>query len=436
MMPRALRQDLLKQDCASPSSFTWAVTRQVDPFHDIRTAAGTEPDLGHPHLARMLEWAYGYRADGTAGRRAPSAGGLYPCELITVEYRPSGWRTFLYDFECQRRIWLPTADAGGLARSMRLGKHQAAIVAVAALWRTVQRYGARGYRYCALDAGHVLGSLWRVASATGGRASWYAPPGRHVSALLGLPYSVVALAIGVFDISAIDVPQSPRTDHRRNSGDAGIVEETPLISPQLLRAQRFHERAEASVAALLEPPLAATGPDLFSSLETRRSAKDFLATHPEDMPPVAMAAVTEYLSDRGMRGAGKIIALTGDGAARRPAVAFTQSDLRRVCQSQDLVARATAAFLFTGPRPGCKNGGFDHAEFLRSCLFAGMVSSELYRLASSLGLASTMIGGFLDSEILDACRPGGHPLAFQVFGRTAPGSKRKVDAALATVTRA
>jgi hypothetical protein len=424
-----LRQDLLKQDCASPASFTWPVTRPVDPFHHIRPPArAAGPAGGHAGLTRMLEWAYGYRPGG-AGRRTPSAGGLYPCEVLTVEHGPDGWVCQLYDFGRQARIALPRADAGALARLLRLDETRAGVLVLAALWRTVQRYGARGYRYCALDAGHVLGNLSRVASVVGGRVRWHAPPGPELSSMTGLSGGAVVLAAGVIDIAAAHVPSPPGAG-ARDPADGGPPEETPLLSPQLLRVRRFHDRAQACGASSLRTPSAATTGDLFLALDSRRSAKDFLAAEPEDISVKALGAVQDFLSEPSMRAAGTIIPVAREVAGQRAAGALSPAGLCRVCQRQELVSRADAAFLFTAPRPERANDILDHAGFLRACLYSGMVSSELYRLADGLGLASTMIGGFFDSELLGACGPGRYPLALQLFGRPVSGPARKADAAI------
>lgn len=438
MIDSTLTQDLKKQDCASPSSFTWPITRPVDPFHRIRSAEVSSPDLGNPHLARMLDWAYGYRADEAARRRAPSAGALYPCELLTIEPGTAGWHCFLYDFRRQQPIWLPAVDASAAAQAIGLGSHQAAVIAVAALWRTVQRYGARGYRYCALDAGHIMGNLSRVASHTTSPPSWRAPVAPRLSGLLALPGPVVALAVGVLDLPGLNVPPPPNAVSIR-PGPAGLVsspakiglpEEPPLVSPQLLRVRRFHERVQACAAALVTPPPPATpAADLFTLLEERSSAKDFFAVAPDEFPPQPMAAVAKYLSD-GVPEAGQILPLAGHRSRGAPAGTLTQAELCQLCVHQDLVSRAGAAFLFTCQALGQPGGDLDHGGFLRACLSAGMISAELYRLAVSLRLASTMIGGFLDSAMLPRCEPGRYPLALQVFGQPAAEATRKVDAAL------
>jgi hypothetical protein len=417
----------------------------VDPFHQIRSAAGSGPRSGNPQLARLLEWGYGYRRDNPCRRRAPSAGALYPCELLTIEHGTAGWRCFLYDFRRHRRIWLPATDATAAARIMRLSRHQAAVIVVAALWRSVQRYGARSYRYCALDAGHIMGNLSRVASRTTGPPAWRVPAGPELPALLALPGSAVALAAGVFDVAGLDVPPAPLGSVGREAArapgkasglrDTQVPEETPLVSPQLLRVQRFHERVQACADALVAAPPGAPVAELFTILEARRSAKDFLTVAPNGLPPQPMAAVTEYFTDAAP-GAGQILPLATQRGWRRPAGTLTQADLSRICVHQDLVSRVGAAFLLTCPSPGQPDGSFDHGEFLRACMRAGMVSAELYRLATSLRLASTMIGGFLDSAMLPACQPGRYPLALQVFGRPADGARRKADAALMVAARA
>jgi hypothetical protein len=95
-------------------------------------------------------------------RTTPSAGALYPFELIATVV---GEGSYLWDVEQGRLLPCdaPPLAAGGLAEAglvARPGQRVEALVTfVARPWLSMKKYRLRGYAYCHLDVGHVAANL-------------------------------------------------------------------------------------------------------------------------------------------------------------------------------------------------------------------------------------------------------------------------------------
>ncbi|WP_433928143.1 SagB/ThcOx family dehydrogenase [Sorangium cellulosum] len=131
-------------------------------------------------LGRLLHASYGVRGarkiDGewASDRPTPSAGGRYPLEIYVatqaVEDLPDG----LYHYDARahelelRREGLAHAALADqtLAQDMVLNTNVVVII-TAVPFRTMWKYGQRGYRFLWLDAGHVGQNLYLVATAMG-----------------------------------------------------------------------------------------------------------------------------------------------------------------------------------------------------------------------------------------------------------------------------
>jgi len=139
-----------------------------NPPHDLKT------------LASWLYMAAGLtfrgQQDGQVHwlRAAPSAGALYPCEIYVVALSIDGLEPGLYHF-CLKDFSLYQLRSGydTLAQIKRgrpdleiLKTMPGVLLVSTRLWRTAWNYGLRGYRYMAIDAGHLVESL--VLAAIGG----------------------------------------------------------------------------------------------------------------------------------------------------------------------------------------------------------------------------------------------------------------------------
>jgi nitroreductase len=151
-------------------------------------------------LGRLSDLAYGYRVTPRGlARRAASAGAMYPIELVWLTHRDGRWALRYFDPLRQGCVDIGRPGARcAAALGLRPGQHAVLLIAVA--WRTVQRYGVRGYRYCLLDAGHVLGNLAAVAAAAGARP-WLPDdvPQELLCAELDLPRDELLLGVAVLD---------------------------------------------------------------------------------------------------------------------------------------------------------------------------------------------------------------------------------------------
>lgn len=130
-------------------------------------------DLELRHLASVLDAAYGVTGlrDFPGGRRVfgravPSAGGLYPLELYVLADQVAGLPRGLYHFHARDRVLEPLftdSSIAGLLPDLMYQKYiegaSALIFMDAVFGRTQSKYGARGYRYILLEAGHAAQNI-------------------------------------------------------------------------------------------------------------------------------------------------------------------------------------------------------------------------------------------------------------------------------------
>jgi SagB-type dehydrogenase family enzyme len=140
--------------------------------------AGT---LGLADLAEILRAAYGMAfglsLPGAAGyppRSVPSAGGFYPLEVYVAAGAVGGVGQGLYHYgvlDHSLELLRPgevLAELGGvLLHQHSLSGACAVIIFTSVFRRTLDRYGARGYRYVLLEAGHAAQNICLVATEMG-----------------------------------------------------------------------------------------------------------------------------------------------------------------------------------------------------------------------------------------------------------------------------
>lgn len=127
------------------------------------------------YLGACLWACYGRTpaSDGMDRRTVPSAGALYPLDVVAVACSvtnlPSG--AFFYIAEEHalspfRSLGLPP-DVGSWFRTKHVDyKHAAAVIMlVGSLGRICHKYGERGYRYLLLEAGHAAQNICLAAAA-------------------------------------------------------------------------------------------------------------------------------------------------------------------------------------------------------------------------------------------------------------------------------
>jgi SagB-type dehydrogenase family enzyme len=114
-------------------------------------------------LTGLRRWPNGHR---TFRRAVPSAGGLYPLEVYVVCNRVESLLPGIYHFNVRAHALEPMQDCFTMAELPPDLMHQsflepasALCVLTAVLPRTLRKYGARGYRYVLIEAGHVAQNI-------------------------------------------------------------------------------------------------------------------------------------------------------------------------------------------------------------------------------------------------------------------------------------
>ncbi|NDW06021.1 nitroreductase family protein [Jiella pacifica] len=110
--------------------------------------------------------------DPVCGRAVPSAGALFPYELYLVlpagETTPSTSYISDVDANVMRAVEAPDIGALGAAAGIPAPTGAllcALVVAVARPWRSMRKYGDRGYLYTCLDVAHATASIAAAAEA-------------------------------------------------------------------------------------------------------------------------------------------------------------------------------------------------------------------------------------------------------------------------------
>ena len=130
-------------------------------------------------------------------RTAPSAGALYPLELILVAGNVTGLVNGLYRYRQQHHTLELIADndyrrqiAKAAFGQTWLAQSPAVLIITAVYERTTQKYGQRGRRYVHIEVGHAAQNVLLQAAALGlGAAVVGAFDDAAVVNVLGLPAS-------------------------------------------------------------------------------------------------------------------------------------------------------------------------------------------------------------------------------------------------------
>jgi SagB-type dehydrogenase family enzyme len=131
-------------------------------------------------LGRLLHTSYGVRGkrqtegEWVCERPAPSAGGKFPLEIYVATQAVEGLEDGLHHYDAHahelelRRKGLVHATLADLAVGQDMIRDANVVVIITAIaFRTMWKYGQRGYRFLWIDAGHVGQNLYLVATAMG-----------------------------------------------------------------------------------------------------------------------------------------------------------------------------------------------------------------------------------------------------------------------------
>jgi SagB-type dehydrogenase family enzyme len=178
------------------------------PKPEIRDQASLSDALRHRRSVRaysgrslslqqvgQLLWAAQGRNDPSGLRTAPSAGALYPLELLVAAGDVTGLDPGVYRYRPQQHTleMLHAGDRRERLAGAALGQHwvadSAAVLIITALYeRTTRKYGERGKRYVHIEVGHAAqNALLQAASLGLGAAVVGAFDDSALASLLDLP---------------------------------------------------------------------------------------------------------------------------------------------------------------------------------------------------------------------------------------------------------
>lgn len=383
-------------------------------------------------LAAVLLMAAGVTSAGGHMLRAPaSAGALYPAELYSAACGVEGIEDGLYHFAPGvpglHQLW-PGPLAAAAARCLDAGPSALTFFISGMFWRSVWKYRDRAYRYCLLDAGHMLANLELACAACG------AAPNAHVDFLdasatvfLGLakeeeaPLCVLAagsepedpgpedLQLPPFDLQS--VPPSARVGRDpaiAAAHEAGRLDAHP-------GPRRFLSLKPPPELIGLDPPRPPAA-DLLDVVRRRRSRRAFLPASLDDgqvsallaaaLPAPGPVLASVLLAPGGELEGGRYLYLPGAHVLAPQSVpGDARGELAGACLGQAWLGRAAMVLVLwqdlarlteaVGPR------AYRHAM-----LAAGRAGQRLYLAATALGLGCCGVGAFYDDE---AARHAGLP---------------------------
>jgi hypothetical protein len=439
------------QDVDGRLSRVRPVSCPVDPLSRCVRPADALPAGRLQQVGRLLEWAYGYRETVTRGRltrRAPSAGALYPTETLVVAEDDGGWQVLYYHYGNHRFYRVLESDPAAVARRLRMKAGETCVLCVAVLWRTLQRYGVRGYRYGLLDAAHVAANLARAARTFRYEVAidpW--APTADLERLLGLEDGE-ALLLAVYarqGPESLPVPETPVSDELPRT-PVVMTEQTPRMCPILERAVRFHRQTLGGPRSRVAWPAGADAPDDWRDVALRRcSAKEFSGAHVSSglyARMVAVARTPAVIGERTPRlyvysvtarvwglpvGVRPLDAEATPSSLPGPTPAGLTQRLAEACQGQVILKPCAFALVIAARTADLAFWGY--RGFRPLVLNAGFLCAELYREAARCGLGTTSIGGFSDTAVARLLGdPSLTPIVIQAFGAAAAATE-KVDAA-------
>lgn len=404
---------------------------------------------------QLFEWSYGYYYQGESEqqlkRRTPSAGALYPTEAFLVLETEVGWQVLYYHFVSHQFYPVPVQKIDVIVDALGLTKGTEGILLISVLWRTVQRYGVRGYRYSLLDASHVAFNLVQNLESLGHQIQLtpQAPTlqlQRHLNLQFGealvLAFETRLGELNKNKLPPLKLPKLPKI--QPNS-----IEHSPQLCPKLQRVISFHSKTLKPYfykTRKLNKGSSVTPQELYAYVTKRFSAKGFTGEKVtlEQYDKIKKVAKSWSPTIPGFLNIIDVYALTIRVAdipvglfhltCQNPILnIFGQTEAKfsnrivEICQNQLFLQ--SAAFILIIGVPKSKILNSKHIVYQNTILNAGFLCSALYQQALRYNLGTTSIGGYSDDDICNLIGDSSlYPIIVQAFGIPSY-SGSKVDAA-------
>lgn len=404
----------------------------------------------HP-LTELLEWIYGYRNikhdNKRNKRRAPSAGGLYPNELLLLTYIDETWKLLYYSFEKHAFFFIRNMDKGEIGDLFLADRNKTHLFFISVLWKTVQKYGVRGFKYSLLDAGFIGCHLQHIYNKISPKEKidlilGYQPINEFLPLKKGeeIMYSVSFL--NNFKIEKkVSIPAFISVPDNCSYNEIVPCLSTNMIRVMDISIKTFQHQAKRFDLNKLVPFVSS---DCFKDIENRLSANAFKNESPE-------TNCLEKIKDNFFKYAhqvsetfginihlGCIINKTTDknntielyytGSNKKLSIRSfdTSKRLQNACQKQVIMGNVAFAFvMFVVPM---EIGEWSYFNYSLSILASSFICSNLYFSAMKNQIGTTTIGGFSEKQLMELLEQKNIlPIVVQAFG-IADTAQLKIDA--------
>ncbi len=439
----------------------WEPVRSVPDRLDLKT------------LSRMLTLTYGITAQSGRGadafffRSVPSAGALYPCELYVAVQGIVDLEDGLYHYDLARYGLVRLRSGRFLSSKARWA---AAFFVTTLFFRSSWKYRDRAYRYCLLDAGHLVENALLVLHSDGIKACvWDRFQDKELNAFLGVDSQrEVCVAVIAFshEVSAEEaettgfVSEEFRLLEKSHTWDLVQPEACRLsvsdkVPSSILEAHWATESMEASGTAKADEPHEAAKaqgdqektrkiprpkvvPESLSFEESvwrRRSQRNYVSAHVSRQ--IWQTLWHSLNLDKALCDAVEIFIACGEAedlpaglyawkAASQEARTIFSGDFRRAsahaCLDQGWLRHALfhVAYVVDWKRVFGIHGPRGYRSAL---LDAGRLGQRLYLASTALGMGCCGIGAYYDDELRTVFRLGS---GWDVVYLTASGPVKKL----------
>ncbi|WP_448384189.1 SagB/ThcOx family dehydrogenase [Desulfosoma sp.] len=404
-------------------------------------------ELNAEKLGRILGLTYGITAQSGQGRDAffyrsvPSAGALYPCELYAAVQGLPDLEDGLYHYDLARNR-LVRLRPGRLLRSEK--PWAAAFFVTAIFFRSSWKYRDRAYRYCLLDAGHLVENALLVLQSEGLTAQVLSRfDDEAVNAFLGLDserevcLAVLTVPHAETENESEALPQGPgffelgEARHEPVQPEACRMSPSDKVPREILNAHRCtavgapagaspRSRATEALRSHLEARRSVPKPGAeavsrsLAFAETvwrRRSYRNYVSQsvscsvwhtlwHSLSLRPVLCPPMEVLVAcgDAEELPAGIYRWDAAAGAMSLVKAGDFRSASAHACLDQDWLRHALFHFAFEVPWPDVWES-LGPRGYREAMLDAGRLGQRVYLASTALGLGACGIGAFYDDEV-------------------------------------
>lgn len=449
-------KELRLQSVENLSSKVNRINFNIDPLSRYTNEINRVKDAKLSIYKTFFEWVYGYRNYAhdkrKTKRRSPSAGALYPIELLIITHIKGTPRLLYYDYRKHDFFLVDNADLHHWLNDYPLNDNESQIVFMSVFWRTVQKYGVRGFRYTYLDVAFILDNFCRLYDASAEPSSALITfPKDDVSSLFQFEEGECILFFLSLKDNLPKLKPAERIEPLYTAPE-NALSYVPCTSTKFMRVIDFYQKSLPPDPLRYSINMEKTHKHdiayMYKYLEHRNSANAFFdGAIAEDVYNEIKTAGTNCCQSidktlgitfsiisfiTNVEGVTAKIENLADGTALEITNSTDfKSSIVNACQNQEIMRNA--AFVFILVVDVKRNSKWNYHQYIKSIITGGMICSQLYHTCFQKKLGTTTIGGFSEELLRKIIGTTDlFPIVVQAFGNE--NSKQiKIDA-LKTIT--